>query len=277
MSLLDQKVWRVIDQSALGDGFDGRQSFAMDDALCESVGSGNSPCTARLWVHQNTVMLGTQDTRLPHLSEALDVLRRAGYRYLTRNSGGLAVVLDSGILNLSLIFSENRHPLTIDETFQAMVDFISKVLHPFHIPFRTGEISESYCPGRYDLSTDGRKFAGISQRRVKRGIAVQIYLCITESGSSRARLIQSFYRKGLKGEKTKFTYPNVVPESMASLEEISGQALTVPQLSGAILHTLQTFGKVIMAPLSGPESLLFGKYYERMIQRNERAFGTHQS
>ncbi|WP_188802237.1 lipoate--protein ligase family protein [Sporolactobacillus putidus] len=270
--LLDQPVWRVIDQSSLGDGFDGRQSFAVDDALCQSVGAGESPCTARLWVHRRTVMLGIQDTRLPHLSDALQVLRHAGYRYAVRNSGGLAVVLDDEVLNLTLIFSEKERPLSIDETFQAMVDFIEKMLAPFGISFETGEITRSYCPGRYDLSTGGRKFAGISQRRVRNGVAVQIYLCVGGSGPARAQLIRDFYRQGLQEVTTRFAYPDINPLVMASLEEISGKKLTVSMMTAAFLQTLQSFGKIVTSSLSDRESRQFGMYYERMIRRNEKAF-----
>lgn len=271
--LLDQPVWRVIDQSSLGSGFDGRQSFAVDDTLCRSVGAGESPCTARLWVHRRTVMLGIQDTRLPHLNDALQVLRRAGYRYAVRNSGGLAVVLDDDVLNLTLIFSEKEQPLSIDESFQAMVDFTKKMLTPFAISFETGEIARSYCPGRYDLSTKGRKFAGISQRRIRNGVAVQIYLCVGGSGPERARLIRNFYKMGLQGEKTRFAYPDIDPLVMASLAEISGQRLTVSMIITAILRTLQSLGRVVPSALSDRESRQFGIYYERMIRRNEKAFG----
>lgn len=273
MSLLDQPIWRVFDQSSLGSHFDGRQSFALDDTLCESVGSGASACAARLWVHQQTVMLGIQDTRLPYLHDALDALKQAGFSYVARNSGGLAVVLDDGVLNLSLIFSERDRPLSINEPFQAMADFIKKVLDPYGIKFETGEIVRSYCPGRYDLSAGGRKFAGISQRRVRGGVAVQIYLCVSGSGPARAELIRTFYKKGIQGEATRFSYPDIDPHVMASLQETSGLKLTVPQIASAVLKTLQMSGKVIRSSLSDRESRLFGHYYERMIHRNEKAFG----
>ncbi|TGA98006.1 lipoate--protein ligase family protein [Sporolactobacillus shoreae] len=272
MSLLNQPLWRVFDQSTLGDGFDGRQSFALDDTLCESVGSGASPSVARLWVHQSTVMLGIQDTRLPHLKNALDVLDQAGFNYIVRNSGGLAVVLDEGVLNLSLIFSEKERQLSIDEPFQAMADFIKNVLDPFQIRFETGEITRSYCPGRYDLSTGGRKFAGISQRRVRNGVAVQIYLCVSGSGTQRGDLIRSFYREGLQGEAARFSYPDVDPTVMASLEEISGSELTVAGAASAVIRALQSTGKIVSISLSDKESRLFGAYYERMIRRNDKAF-----
>lgn len=271
-SILHQPIWRVIDQTTLGPAFDGKQSFAIDDTLCQSVGSGDSPCTARMWVHHRTVMLGIQDTRLPHLDAALDVLERAGYRPVARNSGGLAVVLDSGVLNLSLIFPERGGELTIDKAYQAMVDFIHGMLAPYAIAFEAREIAHSYCPGRYDLSVRGKKFAGISQRRVRGGAAIQIYLCVSGSGAERAKLIRRFYEQGIQGEKTRFVYPSIDPNVMASLEEISGHPLTVQQMAESCLKTLRTFGTVASAPLSADETERFNHYYERMIRRNEKAF-----
>ncbi|MCO7125569.1 lipoate--protein ligase family protein [Sporolactobacillus shoreicorticis] len=276
MSLIDQPLWRVIDQSTLGQGFDGRQSFAIDDAICQAVGTGESPCTARLWVHHQTVMLGIQDTKLPHFQDGLTVLRDHGFTYIVRNSGGLAVVLDEGVLNLSLIFSEKGRSLSIDDAFQAMVDFIRKVLSPIGVSFESGEITRSYCPGRYDLSAAGKKFAGMSQRRVKQGVAVQIYLCVSGSGSDRARLIRDFYLHGLKQETTRFSYPDIDPNVMASLEELTGKACTSAEITQLCLRTLRSIAPIRSSDsLSGEEVRYFGQYYDRMIQRNEKILGTN--
>ena len=64
-----------------------------------------------------------------------------------------------------------------------MVDFINALFPEVAERIEAYEIVGSYCPGSYDLSIDGKKFAGISQRRMKNGIAVQIYLCVEGSGS----------------------------------------------------------------------------------------------
>ena len=82
-------------------------------------------------------------------------------------------------------------------------------------------------PRKFDLSIDGKKFAGISQRRVRGGIAVQIYLCVEGSGSERALTMQTFYEHALKGEVTKFKYPEIEPSCMASLETLLNKTITV--------------------------------------------------
>ncbi|GAA3318535.1 hypothetical protein GCM10020331_021740 [Ectobacillus funiculus] len=77
-SILSQPQWRIIDQSSLGPQFQALQSFAMDDTLCTTVGSGLSPATVRSWVHHNTIVLGIQDTRLPFfLQEGINFFYRS--------------------------------------------------------------------------------------------------------------------------------------------------------------------------------------------------------
>lgn len=270
--LLEQPIWRVIDQSSLGPAFEAKQSFAMDDTLCYSVGNGESGSAARSWVHHQTVILGIQDTRLPYLQDGLDVLKQSGYHVVVRNSGGLAVVLDEGVLNLSLIFPEQNKTISIDDGYEAMVLLIKKMLKPYGLIFEDREIEGSYCPGRYDLSINGRKFAGISQRRLRHGVAVQIYLCADGSGSERAGLIDQFYKASLKGEKTRFDYPTIRPETMASLSELSGRPIHVPQLMKDFLQTLQQFGTLFMSELTTEESQRYEVNYHKMVDRNVKAF-----
>src|SRR5690625_2533352 len=99
---LHQPIWRVIDQSERQNECDALDSFAMDDTLCALVGSKMSPPVARLWVHHKTVVLGIQDSRLPGAMAGMDYLTANGYQVIVRNSGGLAVPLDPGVLNISL-------------------------------------------------------------------------------------------------------------------------------------------------------------------------------
>ncbi|MBM7645415.1 octanoyl-[GcvH]:protein N-octanoyltransferase [Scopulibacillus daqui] len=271
-AILYQPQWRVIDQTTLGPSFEAKQSFAIDDALCYSVGSGNSSCAARTWVHHDTIILGIQDTKLPHLKDGLDYLASQGYHYVVRNSGGLAVVLDEGVLNISLIFPEKNRRISIDQGYEAMVSLIDKMLEPYHLKIEAREIIGSYCPGRYDLSVNGKKFAGISQRRLRRGVAVQIYICVDGSGSQRAALIGEFYKRSLQGEKTHFEYPVIQPETMASLSELTGKPLDVGKVMMLFYQTLQSSSQVIPSQLTLEEVKRFEESYERMIDRNEKAF-----
>ncbi|MFD2922871.1 lipoate--protein ligase family protein [Halobacillus naozhouensis] len=270
-TLLHPKTYRFIDQSGLGPGFSALQSFATDDALAISVGQGTSSTTARLWVHHNTIVLGIPDARLPYISEAVDYLKSEDYQVIVRNSGGLAVVLDEGVLNLSLIFPDSKE-VNIHEGYEAMVVFIKHLFADLTNKIEAYEITQSYCPGTYDLSIDGRKFAGISQRRVKHGSAVQIYLDVSGNGEERARLLKNFYEIGKREEKTRFAYPNIDPSVMASMNELLGTKLSVADVRDRILYQLSDFSeKVVVQHLEGEEMNTFNKRFEQMIERNAKA------
>ena len=272
-SLINQPKWRVIDQSSLGPQFDAKHSFAIDDTLCASVGKNESPATARTWVHHQTIVLGIQDTKLPFLEDGLQFLHDQGYQVIVRNSGGLAVVLDKDVLNISLIFPESEKGIDIDRGYDAMLDLIKHMLKDYDANIEAREIVGSYCPGSYDLSINGKKFAGISQRRLRGGVAVQIYLCVTGSGEDRADLIRQFYELSLKKEQTKFVFPTIKPETMSSLSDLLGVNLTVEKLLYQLLFTLKEHSQnLISSSLTVEEQLLFQQNLVRMIDRNEKVF-----
>ena len=129
------------------------------------------------------------------------------------------------------------------------------------------EIVGSYCPGSYDLSINGRKFAGISQRRIRRGIAVQVYLCVEGSGAERAGIIRDFYDAGLQEEETKFAYPEIKPETMASLSELLGRKITVQEV---VIDLHDLMGAPAPMSLQPDETELYGFYLNRVVERNRK-------
>jgi octanoyl-[GcvH]:protein N-octanoyltransferase len=270
-AILYQPKWRIIDQSTLGPSFDALQSFAADDTLCATIGNSEAPPTIRTWVHHDTIVLVIQDTRLPYIEEGIKYLKKQNYRVIVRNSGGLAVVLDKDVLNISILLKEKENHIAIDTGYEAMAALIQRMLAPYGVTISDGEVIGSYCPGTYDLSIHGKKFAGISQRRVKGGVAVQIYLCTKGSGSARAALIGEFYKLASKGEKTKFTYPIIQPHTMASLSELTDHSIDVSTLMLKLFEAMQQYGSIYTAQLSPQETEHFHYYYDRVIKRNEKA------
>ncbi|PWA08019.1 hypothetical protein DCC39_15755 [Pueribacillus theae] len=272
-TILFQPVWRVIENSTYAPRGHALSSFAVDDVLCEAVGKGESPSVARKWIHEKTIVLGIQDGRLPFLRDGIDFLKSNGWQVIVRNSGGLAVVLDEGIFNLSLILNEKQHGLTIEKGYETMVYLLRQMLSPFGIDFETGEIVGSYCPGSYDLSIDGKKFAGISQRRIRGGATIQVYLCTSGSGAKRAELIKTFYEIAGKGAPER--RPPILPETMASLRELSSKFAHC-NLNERLIDVLSNHGKVMGSDLNECEASLFRKYYKNVQSRNEKALELQQ-
>ncbi|MCD2138242.1 lipoate--protein ligase family protein [Salinicoccus halitifaciens] len=239
-------------------------SFAIDDALQETVSSDGS-FKFRAWTHHPFVILGLHDARLPHLHDGLAYLSKAGYDYIVRNSGGLGVVLDEGVLNISLVMNKSHSP-SIDDGYDLMLALVRDVLDGADV--EAYEIHGSYCPGSYDLSIDGRKFAGISQRRIRDGVAVQIYLCVTGSGAARAEVMKEFYGHAKKDAETRFQYPDIEPDVMASLNELLGKSWTVDDMLDKFLDVLK-IGPKDTGTLPEEFDGRYTEYVLRMIRRNE--------
>ena len=245
-------------------------SFAMDDALALSVSDGTSQNAMRLWIHDKTIVLGIPDARLPYINEGVRFLKQSGYEVIVRNSGGLAVALDTSVLNISLILA-NEPGFSIHDGYETMVTFVKKLFAPITNNIEAFEIVGSYCPGDYDLSINGRKFAGISQRRVRNGIAVQIYLDINGDSEARAKVVRDFYKISAADADLKTPPPEVQPEKMASLAELTGMALSMEDIKRQTSSVLQDMtGKVVVAPdLTKDEQVHFAKRYEQIMKRNE--------
>lgn len=271
-SLLVQREWRVIDQSSIGPQFHALESFAMDDTLCALVGAGKTSAVARSWVHHQTVVLGIQDTKLPFLKQGIEVLKENQFQAIVRNSGGLAVVLDEGVLNLSLVFPETGRRIEINRGYDTMWELIKLMFADFAVEIEAKEIVGSYCPGSYDLSIADKKFAGISQRRIRNGVAVQIYLCVSGSGRERAQMVKDFYQAAIAGAETKFVYPDIQPEVMASLAELLQTPLTVSDVMQRFLRVLQEHSEQMnVTVLTLEEQPLYESYLARIKERNEKS------
>lgn len=214
--------------------------FAYTDVLTNEA-SDSQQSFLHFWENDKTVILGMKDTRLPYLADGLNILNAYGYRYLARNSGGLAVVSDAGILNVSLIIPvpENQ-TISITEAYDIMWQVIKDSFSDFPVIIEAKEISDSYCPGEYDLSINGRKFAGIAQRRIRQGIAVMIYLSVNGPQAQRGEMIRKFYQKGLKEQFGQNGYPPVRVDSMANLSDLLETPLTINDVKDRIMEVFRS-------------------------------------
>ena len=224
---------------------DNLSSFIYTNALLRSANDLKFPLL-HFWTLEDTVILGLKDQRLPHLSTALNLLTHRGFHYFIRNSGGLAVVSDDGILNLSIFYPWHLedHELTIDEAYQRMVNLIQEAIP--NLKIATGEITHSYCPGSFDISVNGKKIGGISQRRNKMGVTVMLYLSICGNQQERGKLIRDFYDTGLQQNQNKWHFPDVWPGAMTTISKVLNIQLNVPD----VIQQIQA-----VVPLTAPDSL----------------------
>lgn len=248
--------------------------FALTDSLLRYAGKYQKNIL-HFWPTSNLVILGMMDTKLPYFKDALAVIERYAKPYIVRNSGGLAVVGDDGVLNFSLILPEDpQQKMAINTGYDYMLQLINDSLKQYGKTSQAYEIKDSYCPGDYDLSIDGKKFAGISQRRLKNGVAIMIYISVNGDQAKRAELIRDFYQAGLKGETVKWNFPKVDPAAMATLEDLLHISLTVDEMKKLILDTLLKKNNTI-APGEYSQEVLtdYNEGFEKMIRRNQQMLG----
>jgi octanoyl-[GcvH]:protein N-octanoyltransferase len=194
--------------------------YAWDEWMCRRM-SSESPNFVHIWQHPKAFVLGLRDRQLPYVGQAITWLEAKGYITTVRNSGGAAVPLDSGVVNISLILPMPYRSINFRDDFETMIQLLRESLAPWTSSIKVGEIAGGYCPGDYDLSINGVKFCGISQRRQAHGFVVQAFVNVTESGSERASLVRNFYELAAHGE-TAVSYPLVNEERMSSLEKLAG-------------------------------------------------------
>src|SRR5690625_7420914 len=116
-----------------------------------------------------------------------------------------------------------------------MTSLVKNLLTDYTNKVQAYEIVGSYCPGDYDLSINGVKFAGISQRRVKNGISIQIYLDINGHSNTRANLIKDFYSISLNNTETTIKYPEVDHSVIGYISSILYKEISVNTI---IIHII---------------------------------------
>ncbi|WP_239616293.1 lipoate--protein ligase family protein [Cohnella mopanensis] len=218
---------RILDRTRETTHRDISYPFALDELLGRQTGAGG-PSVCHLWRHPRAFVIGSKDSRLPGAAEAIRWLEAQGYSVLVRHSGGAAVPLDPGVVNLSLILPiRAMADQGFHADFERMYALIRRTLSEYGCMVDKGEVAGSYCPGDYDLQIDGLKFCGIAQRRQVRAMIIQAFVIVKGSGSERAELVREFYNRAGVGAKPD-DYPVVRPEVMTSLQE-----RTVTGLGGA--------------------------------------------
>ena len=219
----------------------GSSPLAWTEVFLRQVNASPKMGVLHFWPMQETVILGQMDTQVPSFDLGLARIQKAGYQPLVRSMGGLGIVADEGVLNVSLILPNPRGLKgDFQQTYQQMADWICQSLADVTDQIEAYEIAQSYCPGRYDLSIGGRKFAGLAQRVYQRAIVVSAYLSLSGNQDKRGQLMADFYQASFSDQPISPRYPQVAPQSMASLSDLLGRPFSVEEmmerLEGSLLQ-----------------------------------------
>jgi octanoyl-[GcvH]:protein N-octanoyltransferase len=211
-------TWRLLDGSPLPLDGEALFPFAVDELECRHVGKGEQPFI-HIWRHRKAFILGLRDRKLQGAHGAMEEFSEQGYAVAVRNSGGAAVPLDEGVVNISLILPNSTGTVKLHRDFAIMASCIKETVYRLSnaIEVDVGEITGSYCPGAFDLAVGGRKFCGIAQRRQTGAYIVQAFIVVEGVGAERARAAADFYSQA-SGKA--MTYPQVTENHTTSLQEV---------------------------------------------------------
>lgn len=217
---LDQSLrLQIWETPLLRPGSSVLEAFAWEEVMCRRVGEGQLP-VAHIWRHPDAFVAGLRDRRLPQAVEAMERMRSQGTAVCVRPSGGAAVPLNPGVVNVSLILPNPGRAINIHDDFRVMASLIAESLTPWSSHARTGEIEGAFCPGDYDVSVGGLKFCGIAQRRQAKAYIITAFIIVEGQGDQLAADVRQFYQDAADGANE--GYPDVRPGTMASLQELAG-------------------------------------------------------
>ncbi|EKB58997.1 biotin/lipoate A/B protein ligase family protein [Falseniella ignava] len=264
--------WQTLNEANNPDDQDVNSALAYQDALVRYIVQQNQTQHDKPYgvlhfysTKIDSIYLGAKDTRVERFNQGIAYLKDNDYRIAVRPHGGLCVISDPGICNVSFVVDSDYFALSIDEGYQLMVDLIETLLNPYHLQVESYEIVDSYCPGSYDIVVNGLKLGGIAQRRFKSGVAIAAYLSIEGNQEERSRLVQTFYRIS----EADPTYPLVNPASMTTLSQLLDQPITVEQFEQMIMTYFESHTEI--QPLSYQDSTLDSIYQEMLLKQHQRS------
>lgn len=249
-------------------------TFADTNALLEICDRRLTPFIHFWTTAEPTLILGINDRRLPKLADGLKSLSANHYDYFLRNSGGLAVVSDPGILNISLFIPQPDTVYTIDQAYEIIKGLISMSFPQLEI--KSYEITNSYCPGKYDLSVNGQKIAGIAQRRTTNALVLILYLSVNGDQDARSQTVAAFYNAADAYSQSRWTFPHVNKATMTTVQKLGFEDITPSDVEHKFLASVNQ--QNISVDLTSGSDLLISKAFNeerakqlRKIQlRNEQ-------
>lgn len=200
------------------------EAFAEEWLLFQTVQEGEPPWMTG-WVHRSALVLGGRERRLPRVIEAMDWHEREGIRTMVRPSGGAAVPLDDGVLNVALWVAPvaTRNACAVQHDFQQLAQRIVDAIGQMGVQASIGEVTGAVCPGGYDVHIDGYKVAGISQHRSMRGTLVHAFINVCGDAISRARWVAQLYQQAADvATRTEGRIPTIDPNVMTTIAQATG-------------------------------------------------------
>ena len=139
---------------------------AGDDTLFESVFSQSSALEARVWINARCLVAPRSWRGEARCEQAAALSAKRGWPVAFRASGGSCVPHDHNVLNLSLCQSGLSEALpSPDDAYRQLCGVLARALSVLGLTSYPSSVPGALCDGSWNVCVDGRKIAGLSQRR----------------------------------------------------------------------------------------------------------------
>ena len=155
--------WRLLDDGLVQSPV---EAVERDLELGRAVANGAAP-TFRLWECSRSLVVSRQEMQAPNIERAMTCMQQAGWPVVMRETGGSAVPLAPGVLNISMIVPRSLTTKVLGQSLEAvyrhLCEPIQQVLAAINISTRFGSVPGAFCDGRYNLVFEQKKIAGTAQ------------------------------------------------------------------------------------------------------------------
>jgi lipoate-protein ligase A len=147
-----------------------------EQALLDLCASTDHQPVALIWESEPALVVSQSDRHLPRFAAAVEQAAAAGWPVAVRTTGGSAVPLAPGIINVGLIAPWRSVRPTLDLAFQLLCGVLIDALGSLGITATTGRAPRAFCDGRWNVLVGDRKVAGTSQRQSSAGAGGAVLL-----------------------------------------------------------------------------------------------------
>lgn len=158
--------WRVLDDRRDDDPV---ARVARDLRIAGEIARANGAAPAqpvfRVWTNRRALVATRRETRLPRFVEAAEASAERGWPVVVRDSGGTLIPHLPGTLHLTLLLPRLRSGEPgVDAVFRGLCAPVIETLRECGVDAAYGSVPKSFCDGRFNLVSQGRKLAGTAQR-----------------------------------------------------------------------------------------------------------------
>jgi octanoyl-[GcvH]:protein N-octanoyltransferase len=121
---------------------------------------------AFVWQAKPCIVASVLDSQLPHFAASAALSAEAGWPVQIRSTGGTAVAMAPGVVNITLIQQWQGARPSLAQGFELICGVVIESLMHFGVAAVTGSAPRAFCDGRYNVLVAGRKIAGTAQRQI---------------------------------------------------------------------------------------------------------------